>query len=44
MRVTELQSEQEELSEKKKKRVSYLKAKLTNFISKNTSLKNHVVR
>ena len=44
MRVTELQSEQEEMSAKKKKRVSFLKAKLTNFISKSTSIKNNVVR
>jgi hypothetical protein len=44
MRVTELFQEQEELSNKKKKRVSFLKAKLTNFMSKNISIKNNVVR
>ena len=44
MRVTELHSEQEEMSAKKTKRVSFLQAKLKNLINKSTSIKNNVVR
>lgn len=43
LRVTGM-DQPEEMSAKKKKRVSFINAKLTNFMRKNISLKNNVVR